>query len=148
MVVFIISVIAALAVPAIKKVNLESRSTAVVNDLRVFSTAFQTYAQEKGDWPEGTGEPGVIPPGMEPYLRTTNWQNPTPIGGLYTWAPNAVQSGERYRAAIVISTSGTTKVSSDLLQLTDLDRKIDDGNIETGNLRLGYRNYPVYVLEH
>ena len=31
---------------------------------------------------------------------------------------------------------------------TDLDRRIDDGSLDTGNLRLGFRNYPVYVLEH
>jgi prepilin-type N-terminal cleavage/methylation domain-containing protein len=147
-VVFIISVVAALAVPAIKKINLESKSTAVINDLRVFSGALQAYAQEKGDWPAGTSEPGLFPPGMEGYLRTTNWQSRTPIGGLYTWSPNATQAGERYRAAIVITTVGDHRVSSDLVQLLDLDRKIDDGNLETGNLRLGFRNYPVYVLEH
>ena len=56
--------------------------------------------------------------------------------------------GERYRAAIVISSAASNPVSSDLIQLTDLDRKIDDGNLDTGNLRLGFRNYPVYVLEH
>lgn len=147
-VVFIISVIAAVAVPAIKKINLEARSTTVVNDLRVFSGALQSYTQEHGDWPAGTGEPGVFPVGMEGYLRKTNWEHPTPVGGLYTWSPNTTQGGDRYRAAIVISTSGSNQVSSDLAQLTDLDRKLDDGSLDTGNLRLGFRNYPVYVLEH
>lgn len=85
---------------------------------------------------------------MEGYLRATNWQRTTPIGGLYTWSPNTVQQGERYRAAIVITTVGENKVSSDRIQLTDLDRRIDDGSLDTGNLRLGFRNYPVFVLEH
>ncbi len=98
-VVFIISALAALAVPAIKKTNLEARSAAVVNDLRVFSQALQSYAQERGDWPAGSSEPGVFPLGMDGYLRTTNWERPTPIGGSYTWSPNTVQQGERYRAA-------------------------------------------------
>lgn len=147
-VVFIISALAALAVPAIKKTNLEARSAAVVNDLRVFSQGLQSYAQERGDWPAGNSEPGVFPPGMEGYLRTTNWERPTPIGGSYTWSPNTVQQGERYRAAIVITTVGENKVSSDRIQLTDLDRRLDDGSLDTGNLRLGFRNYPVFVLEH
>jgi prepilin-type N-terminal cleavage/methylation domain-containing protein len=147
-VVFIISALAAIAVPAIKKANLEARSVAVVNDLRVFSNALQAHAQERGDWPAGNSEPGVFPPGMEGYLRATNWQRVTPIGGHYTWSPNTVQQGERYRAAIVITTVGENKVSADRIQLTDLDRRIDDGSLDTGNLRLGFRNYPVFVLEH
>jgi prepilin-type N-terminal cleavage/methylation domain-containing protein len=146
-VLFIISAVAALAVPAIKKINLEARSTTVVNDLRIFAGAMQTYAQERGDWPAGNSEPGVFPPGMEGYLRTTNWERKTPIGGFYTWSPNTMHQGQRYRAAISISTVGEDKVSSDRMQLTDLDRKLDDGSLDTGNLRLGFRNYPLYVLE-
>lgn len=148
MVVLIIGVLAALAAPAIKKARLEARSAAVVNDLRGFSRALQTYTQKHGDWPAGNREPGVFPAGMEGELRTTNWGRPTPIGGLYTWSPNTVHRGERYRAAIVLSSVAANPVSADRIQLTDLDRRIDDGSLDTGNLRLGFRNYPVYVLEH
>ncbi len=144
---FIISVVSALAVPAVKQARLEARSTTVVNDLRVFAGALQAYTQERGDWPVGNREPGLFPPGMEGYLRTTNWERKTPIGGAYTWSPNSVHQGQRYRAAIVLATVGTDNVSSDRVQLVDLDRKLDDGNLDTGQLRLGFRNYPVYVLE-
>jgi prepilin-type N-terminal cleavage/methylation domain-containing protein len=147
-VVFIISVLATLAVPAIRKVNLEARSTTVVNDLRVYAAALQTYAQEKGDWPDAGAAPGEFPHGMDGYLGKTNWERVTPIGGLYTWSPNTMQAGERHRAAIVISSVGDNKVSIDHAQLTDLDKKIDDGVFDTGTFRLGFRNYPVYVLEH
>ena len=147
-VVFIISVVAALAVPALKQVNLEARSSATANDLRVFSGALQTYVHEHGDWPPGTGTPGEYPAGMEGYLGPTNWARVTPIGGHYTWAPNSLQQGERYRAVIMISSAGDDQVTSDRLQLEDLDRKIDDGDLTSGNFRLGYRNYPVSVLEH
>ena len=147
-VVFIISALAALAVPAMKRVNLEARSVAVANDLRVFSGAFQTYVHDHGDWPPGNDGPGIFPPGMEGYLRQTNWERVTPIGGHYAWEPNSPQQGEHYRAVITISSSGTDQVSSDKLQLEDLDRRIDDGDLTTGNFQLGYRNYPAYVLEH
>jgi hypothetical protein len=49
---------------------------------------------------------------------------------------------------IIIASSGTATVSSDAVQLTDIDKKLDDGNLATGNFFLGYRNYPVFVLEH
>lgn len=147
-VVFIISLLAALAVPALKKANLEARSVAVANDLRVFSGAFQTYAHERGDWPPGNGTPGAFPTGMEGYLGQTAWQRVTPIGGHYTWDPNSPQRGDRYRAVIVIATANGHAVTSDLAQLVDLDRRVDDGDLTGGNFLLGFRNYPVFVLEH
>lgn len=148
MVVFLISVLAALAVPALTKVRLEARSVTVVNDLRVFSGAFQTYAHERGDWPAGSSAPGGFPAGMEGYLGTTSWQRITPIGGYYVWDPNSLQQGERYRAVIDIASAGDNAVTSELNQLVDLDRRVDDGDLDTGNFRLGFRNQPIYVLEH
>lgn len=147
-VVFIISVLAALAVPALKQVMLESRSTAVANDLRVFRDAFADYAHEHGDWPPGGGQPGEFPAGMAGRLGKTNWERVTPIGGRYQWAPGSLHQGERYRAAIVIASLEDNNVSSDRKQLEDLDRRIDDSDLEAGNFRLGYRNFPVFVIEH
>lgn len=147
-VVFIISVLAAVAVPALKQANLEARSAAVANDLRVFSGAFQVYTHEHGDWPPGDGTPGAFPAGMEGYLGPTSWQRVTPIGGYYTWDVNCTQQGERYRAVIVIASANGQAVTADKTQLLDLDRRMDDGDLDAGNFRLGFRNYPVFVLEH
>ncbi|MSU23962.1 MAG: hypothetical protein EXS32_09100 [Opitutus sp.] len=147
-IVFIISVALSLALPALKQFNLHARSAAVARDLRTFSSAFQSYAREHGDWPAGTGVPGAIPAGMTARLTATNWSRVTPIGGFYTWAPNRPQQGERYHAAIVIATLGGHRVSSDRNQLADLDHQLDNGDLATGTFRLGYRHYPVYVLEH
>lgn len=146
-VVAIISIVAAFAVPVAKNLVIHARSAAVENDLRVFASAFQTYANEHGDWPTGDGTPGAFPPGMEGYLSQTNWQRPTPIGGYYTWDPNSLHQGVHYRAVIVISSTADNPVSSDRLQLADIDQKMDDGDLATGNFLLGYRNYPLYVLE-
>lgn len=147
-VVTIISVIIAIAVPATKNMIMHARSSAVQNDLRVFAAAFQTYAHEKGDWPAGDGTPGAIPPGMETYLGATGWQRKTPIGGNYAWDPNSLQQGVRYRAVITIVSTDNNPVSSDRNQLIDIDHAIDDGGLDSGNFLLGFRNYPVYVLEH
>ena len=145
---FIISLLGAIAVPIFKRITEETRSTAVINDLRVFSAAFQSYAHDRGAWPDGGSAPGEVPAGMEGYLKESNWSRPTPLGGLYFWAPNTPQQGERYRACIVLAGTDGNPVSDDRRQLEDLDRRIDDGNLSTGNLRLGYRDYPVYVIEH
>lgn len=146
--VFIISLLAAIAVPTLKQVRLGARSAAVINDLRIFSAAFQTYAQEKSNWPPGDAVPGQFPAGMEGYLNASNWQNFSPIGGRYTWAPDSLQQGERYRAVIIITSVDQNPVSSGRAQLEAIDKAMDDGDLETGNFRLGFRNYPIYVIEH
>lgn len=148
MVLFIVSVLAALAVPALKRSAQEARSVAVINELRIFAGAFQTYAHERGDWPPGPTTPGEMPAGMQSYLGTTSWGQRTPIGGRYLWSPDTLQQGERYRAAIVLTSVGGNPVTDDRFQLEDIDRRLDDGNLETGSFRLGYRNYPVFVIEH
>lgn len=144
----IIGILAAASVPALKKNALNARSSAVMNDLRVYAGAFQAYAQEHGDWPPGGGPPGSFPPGMDGYLNQTNWSRKTPIGGNYQFATQSPQQGGRYAAVIIIASSTDSAVSSDFNQLSDIDKKLDDGNLGAGNFFLGYRNYPVFVLEH
>jgi type II secretory pathway pseudopilin PulG len=125
-------------VPALKKNAINARSSAVMNDLRVYASAFQAYAQEHGDWPPGGGAPGVFPAGMDGYLSQTNWSRTT----------QSPQQGNRYAAVIIIASTANNSVSSDVIQLSDIDKKLDDSNLATGNFFLGYRNYPVFVLEH
>jgi prepilin-type N-terminal cleavage/methylation domain-containing protein len=146
-VVAIISLLAAVAVPISTRLIFRARSTAVQNDLRVFAAAFQTYANEHGDWPAGDGTAGAFPPGMQDVLSRTGWQARTPIGGRYTWDPGSAQRGGHYRAAIVIASISDDPVSDDIRQLEDLDRRMDDGDLSKGNLVLGFQNQPVYVLE-
>lgn len=148
MVLFIVSVLAAFAVPALKRSLQEARSVAVINELRVFAGAFQAYAHDRGNWPPGPSAPGEMPAGMQSFLGATSWAQRTPIGGRYTWSPDTVQQGERYHAAIVLQGIAGHPVSDDRRQLEDIDRRLDDGNLETGGFRLGYRNYPVFVIEH
>lgn len=146
--ILIISLVAALAVPSLKQVRLNARSSAVIDDLRAFARGLQAYGQARGDWPPGGAAPGELSPGMQAYLTQTDWERTTPIGGRYAWAVNSLQQGERHRAVIVLASLGKNKVTADRRQLEDIDRKLDDGDLETGNFRLGYRNYPVFVIEH
>lgn len=146
-VVFIIGLIAVIAVPQIKKSIMAARSEATINDLRVFTQAFQHYLQEKGDWPATQNNPGEIPAGMETYLSKTSWTRVTPIGGYYIWQNQTRQGGQKIQASIAINSSGDSVVTSDQLQLEDVDRRVDDGNLSTGSFRLGFGNEPVFIIE-
>ena len=83
-VVLIISVLASLAVPAFARIKRHARTTAIVNDFRVFAGAFDTYAHENGQWPAEAAA-GVFPAGMDQRLNKTAWLRPTPMGGQYNW---------------------------------------------------------------
>jgi len=123
------------------------RAQKVAADLRSFANLFQGYANDHGDWPSGDGIPAVIPPGLEAKLAATDWKKITPIGGNYTWDPSGLHQGSRIRAAIVIASVEDSRVTTDRSQLVEIDRAIDDGDLSTGNFLLGYRNYPMLVLE-
>jgi len=147
-VVFIAGALAAVAVPALRKRAIERRTDAVAGDLKAFAWAFRAYAKKHGDWPPGGTPPGKAPPGMEPYLNAAHWSRVTAIGGHYRWDSHSRQSGETYAAVILIESYAGSPVTSDSVQLHDIDRKVDDGRLASGNFILGYRNYPVFVLEH
>lgn len=142
----IIGLLAAIALPAFKRSVMAARSDAVMNDLRVFATAYQHYMQDKGEWPEDSG-PGQMPAGMDGYLKGSNWSQSSPIGGFYNWEAQATHGGSKIRAAIAISGGGDNPVTTDRMQLEDIDRRFDDGNLSTGVFRLGFGLEPIYVIE-
>jgi type II secretory pathway pseudopilin PulG len=143
----IIGLLAFVTVPQIKKFIVAARSKAVINDLHAFTQAYQTYLREKGDWPPGPAGAGEIPAGMAGYLRQSNWEKVTPIGGYYHWEKNMKHNDRTVRAAIVISSKDRAQVTTDRVQLEDIDRRCDDGNLATGSFLLGFANEPVCILE-
>jgi type II secretory pathway pseudopilin PulG len=143
-VVLIISLLEAMAVPSIRRIQLKSRTAAVANDFRVFTTAFQTYAQEHGTYPAEAAA-GVIPTGMEVLLGNTAWTRKTPMGGKYNWENNQLHWGTRYKAAITATADAPLPLDGN--QLVDIDRRIDDGLLGSGDFRIGANLCPLYVIE-
>jgi hypothetical protein len=139
------SLVASVAIPRIKKYQLSSRATVIVSDFRTFTTAFETYAQEKGGWPAEV-EAGVMPSEMADRLRSADWLRVTPMGGHYNWENGQTHGGVKYRAALSISETNAAplEVNEDLLQ--EIDRLCDDGNLATGNFRTGVNNDPLFII--
>lgn len=141
----IISLLVALAVPAMILVKRQSLATAVGNDLRVFAAALDVYSHEAGAWPAET-DAGVLPPEMSGRFNETAWLKPTPIGGQYNWDNDQTHAGTRYRAAIAISSSGSSPVVQDADLFEAIDRVLDDGNLSSGNFQIGAENEPVFIV--
>jgi type II secretory pathway pseudopilin PulG len=145
-VVTIISLLAALSVPALQSVKRKTIATAVANDLRTFSGAFDVYSHETGGWPAEVNV-GVFPPEMANRLTTSSWQRVTPIGGQYNWDNNQMHAGTRIRAAIAISSTPTSPVNLDVDLLEAIDKLIDGTvDLSAGNFRIGADGEPVYVI--
>ncbi len=145
-VVLIISVLATLAVPAIQRTRMKAKTAAIVGDFRTFASAFETYAQETGKWPAEAAA-GSIPSGMGGRLSRTAWRRKTPMGGCYNWEYDRVHFGVRYKAAIAISATAAAPLPLDVAQLTDIDERIDDGNLMSGSFRLGTGNIPLFIIQ-
>lgn len=120
-VVVIIGLLAALAIPAFGRVRAASQNARFVSDLRTFAQAFEGYAALNGTWPGNAGT-GAVPPGMSGDFNESNWRGRNSVGGRWNWDRNVnVTAG--------ISTTGVTVPDA---QMREIDAKIDDGNLSTG----------------
>jgi len=137
-VVTMIGLLAAIAVPAFGKLNTRSQNTAFVNDLRIASEAVQRYALENGGWPPDGG--GGLPNELTGYLPPPDrWTIPTPVGGL--WGFTASTLPTEFKATLIVTGyGGGSKRAS------DLDNQLDDGDSATGFLRTDGTKL-TYVLE-
>ena len=140
-VVVIIGLLAAMAIPAYHRVQRAAQNNRIANDLRIFSQAFEIYITQNGVWP-GNVSAGVIPTSPVPMngdFKADVWQSVTAIGGQWNWDKG------NFGFAAGISISGFTCDDS---QLAEIDAKLDDGNLATGNFQKVAANRVMLILEH
>ena len=146
MAILIIGIFITMAVPAMHKMMKTTQNNVLINDLRIFSRAFQQYAQENGEYPDDQAKGSSYPTGMAGYLTETSWSRKTPIGGNYDWDKNVNHKGTRYEAVISIKGSKDNKIIVTKERLEEIDELLDDGVLNTGVFRLGKRNAPIYIV--
>lgn len=134
-VVVIIGLLAAIAIPAFSRVRESARHTAFINDLRIGRDAFEAYSLENGRWPpDGIG---AIPPEMASVLTPSRWSQPTPIGGNWDW------DFQRYGVEAGLSVHRPTASPAEMAMI---DARIDDGDLTTGVFRQRTDGY-IFVLQ-
>lgn len=140
-VVVIIGLLAALAIPAFKRNQRASQNARVVNDFRAFTQAFEIYNSQNGTWPNNAS-PGQIPSApvsMSGDFRAVTWQATTAVGGRWNWDKDIV--------AGVVAGVSISNFTCDLTQLAEIDAKLDDGNLATGLFLLTQPARVTLVLE-
>lgn len=139
-VVTLIGFLAMLAMPGFQRIKLRALTASFTADARLFSKAFQRYAQENGTFPASAGV-GVIPDGMDDYLNQQDWGKTSSIGGSYGWT-----SMQSPGVSIGIITVNGATLSAQELEL--IDTWIDDGNLGTGNvITVGAGTIVYYIVE-
>lgn len=137
-VVSIIALLAAIAVPAFMRARQRAQNAKFINALRIASAAIEQYATEHNRYPADANR-GVVPTGMANYLgKTTDWTSSTPIGGQWDWNFNVF--GVTAAVCVVNPTASAE-------QLQEIDSEYDDGNLRTGRFRNTALGRYVYVVE-
>ena len=136
-VVVIIGLLAAIAIPAFQRVQESSQNTRFISDLRTFAQGFETYATKNGAWPPNAGT-GVVPAGMSGEIKDAAWTTAkNTVGGRWNWDFN--------NNGITASISCVNVTASDA-QMTAIDAKIDDGDLSTGHFQKVNGRF-LYILE-
>ena len=139
-VVAIIGLLAAIAVPSFVRAREQSQATRVANDLVKFSDAFDLYAMEQGRYPADTHV--VLPAGMAAYINQANWDDCV-IGGSFNWEGPSWGEGGTYDYAGIALFETTAPVS----MLRAIDKIIDNGDLSLGRFRLMSNGRYTYLLE-
>jgi type IV pilus assembly protein PilE len=122
-VVVIIGLLAAIAIPTISRVRRNAQNARFVSDLRAFAQAFETYATKYGKWPPNASS-GMVPAGMSGELRDASWTATNSVGGRWNWD---------YKTGGVTAGISTSGVKADDDQMAQIDAMIDDGDLTKGH---------------
>lgn len=117
-VVVIIGLLAAVALPAFSRVTKKTRVSSFINDLKKFEEAVALYSQANGVVPPDYNA-GIKPTELAEYLPKLDFTVPTQLKGLWDW--------DDHNTYHRISVEGMSSDDSRLV-----DEAIDDGNLETG----------------
>jgi prepilin-type N-terminal cleavage/methylation domain-containing protein len=131
-VVSILGILAAIVIPKFSSASDEAEATHAAATLRLLRDAAQRYNAEHGDWPANVDR-GVMPPELEPYFVGADMKNDV-TGGKWdyeNWIDRGRTLSDGRPIGIAFSLRG-----GDWSQIEEIDRLIDDGDVNTGNLQL------------
>ncbi len=137
-VVVIIGVLAAIALPAFTRYMRNARAASFAADIRTLAGAGNQYALESGYWVEETNA-GVYPTELEGYFSEQKYALGSSLGGQWNF--------EQYGLGDFTSAVGVSGASESDEVFAIVDKRIDDGNLATGIFqKLGDKSY-YYVIE-
>lgn len=135
-VVLVLGLILAIAVPSFSKARKRAQNTRFVNDLRIATGAFEVAIMEIGFPPDRN--PAQMPVGMAPYLDNFPWTEETPIGGKWDWDYGVFD----YTAGVSVYQPAVSAA-----RMQTIDDMFDDGDLGKGKFRSRSAGY-IRIIEH
>jgi type II secretory pathway pseudopilin PulG len=149
LVVVIIGVIAALAVPRMSNAQERAIYTSTWATYRNLAAGVEAYRSVWKSLPQNV-DFAKSPPGMAPFLNPSVWTRRPPIGGAWDWngkfdaAGNPATNWIGLAPNVSIFRNDDTRV---LARTAILDRLFDNNNINTGQLRRLRSDHHCYILD-
>ena len=135
-IVVIIGMLAALAIPGFRQIHRSAVSKRYINDVRQIRGAVERYTLENGAYPpNGSASMAAVMRGYVPdsVMDATK----TPLGGVWDWD---------YQQSGIIAMISVWQPTATDEQLLDIDKTIDDGDLSTGIFRKA-NNKASYIME-
>lgn len=136
MVVGVIAMLTILAIPAFQRARQTVLLKKFAKEMLNISSAFEVYWTEYHQWPSD-GTPGDMPEEVYPFLSGVEWSAETCIGGRWDWDAGVFD---------IVAGLSVYAPSCDEAQMMQIDRILDDGNLQTGAFRQRSGGY-IYILE-
>lgn len=125
-VVAILADLVLIALPGFLRARDTAQNARFSSDLRTATAGFEMYAAEHTRYPAEAAA-GVMPPGMEQYLRGVQWTQRNSLGAVWDW-----DFEQGYATAVVCTES---PIDLKPARMTEIDEKIDNGVLATGAFR-------------
>ncbi len=134
-VVAIIGILAAIAVPNFQAYRLKARYASFTADVKMMTDAFQTYNITTGSYPPDVNR-GTTPTGMAEFLGEL-MTRPTPFGGKWDWEQGVFG---------IVAGISVVEPNAAVQQMQGLDNYLDNGDLTTGVFRQNGNRY-IYIIE-
>jgi prepilin-type N-terminal cleavage/methylation domain-containing protein len=151
----ILGILIAIAVPTYRHFQRKAEDTTFINNLRIFTQAFETYAMQNGSWPPPANA-GEVPIGMGSEsgssgtggIREADWTTGA-LGGKWKWdgwighgSKPTIQPWGSVSAAISI-----VGVTVDQSQMDDIAAIINAGNTSSSRSFQGSGTTYTYLMQ-
>jgi prepilin-type N-terminal cleavage/methylation domain-containing protein len=139
-VVVILGILAAMVIPSFASAVNGSREQAFVSSMRSIYDGAVLYMTRTGLYLEDSSS-GQLPPGFEDYIDADDFENGTPIGGVWDFELNSM--GITSGFGVHFDGTGETR---DETYMTGVDELFDDGDLTTGVFRQIANDRYYYII--
>ena len=148
-VVVIIGLLNAIALPLISQIRLKSQATRIASDFRLMKDGAEMALTELGDAPPN-GVPSRFPEALIPYLPSTvtlgkNTDKNYFPSSRWAWDNLENKKNRDWKYAIGLRSISSYKANRKIM--VEVDKILDDGNVGTGFFRKDTWNGYTYILE-